>query len=478
MTIDELRTLFLFEALTDEQLAWIAERGEVRTYDRGATVYREGEPAEHFYLLLSGRIELFRTINGEPLVLNTTDFRGSYAGATRAYVDEGELTYPHTMRALDPTSLFRLAATDFAELMHRWFPMAVHLLAGLYLGVRASEVQVQRREHLADLGALSANLAHELNNPAAATVRSTGLLRERVGKLRHKFADVLSRGVAPATMTELVAIQERAIAYAHEPRTALSPVEQSDREDALVDHLDGLGVPDAYALAEVFVSAGLDERWLDEVCAAAGDQSIDKALGWLATTLEIESLLDEMEDASTRISTMVEAVKLYSHMDESSHQRIDLLPGLDATVVMLGHKLGTITVRREYDPDPPKVPVYAAELNQVWTNLIDNAADAMPGGGTLTLRTSHDDTAAVVEVVDTGAGIPAEVQDRIFEPFVTTKPPGTGSGLGLDNARRIVEQRHQGTLTYETGPDGTTFRVTLPLEPIAAVAPIGHDGDD
>jgi signal transduction histidine kinase len=478
MTTDELRTLFLFEALTDEQLRWIAERGEVRTFDREGTVYREGDPAAAFYVLLSGTIELARTIDGDPLVLNTTDFRGSYAGATRAYVDDAELVYPHTLRALTPASLFRLPAADFAELMHRWFPLAVHLLDGLYLGVRASEVQVQRREHLADLGALSANLAHELNNPAAATVRSTELLRERVARLRHKFADVLSRGVAPETMTELVAMQERAIVHAHEPRKALSPVEQSDREDALVEHLDRLGVADGYDFAEVFVSAGLDEHWLDKVCAAAGDQSIDKALGWLATTLEIESLLDEMEDASTRISTMVEAVKLYSHMDESSHQRIDLLPGIDATVVMLGHKLGTITVRREYDDDPPQVPVYAAELNQVWTNLIDNAADAMPAGGTLTLRTSHDDTTATVEVVDTGRGIPADVQPRIFDPFVTTKPPGTGSGLGLDNARRIVEQRHGGTLTFDTGPGGTTFRVTLPLvtpRPEGAPAPVEID---
>jgi len=200
------------------------------------------------------------------------------------------------------------------------------------------------------------------------------------------------------------------------------------------------------------------------VCEAAGDQSIVGALKWLATTLEIESLLDEMDDASTRISTMVAAVKLYSHMDESSHQRLDLLPGLDATVVMLGHKVGTITVRREYDNDPPVVPVYAAELNQVWTNLIDNAADAMPAGGTLTLRTTHDDTSAVVEITDTGTGIPPEVQAHIFEPFVTTKASGTGSGLGLDNARRIIEQRHKGTITFDTGPTGTTFRVRLPLD--------------
>lgn len=464
LTVDELRTLFLFEALTDEQLRWIAERGEVRTYDRDATIYREGDPADHFYVLLDGKVELFRTFGGEPLVLNTSDFRGSYAGATRAYVDDGDPTYPHTLRALEPTGFFRLAAEDFATLMHTWFPMAVHLLAGLYLGVRASEVQVQRREHLADLGALSANLAHELNNPAAATVRATGQLRDRVGALRHKFGDVLSRGVDPATMTRLVEFQERAIVHRREARPSLSPVQQSDREDALVDHLDSLGVRDGYGLAEVFVSAGLDEAWIDQVCAAAGDQSIAGALAWLATTLEIESLLDEMDDASTRISTMVAAVKVYSHMDESSHQRIDLLPGLDATVVMLGHKLATITVHREYDPDPPQVPVHAAELNQVWTNLIDNAADAMASGGTLTLRTTHDATTATVEIADTGPGIPDEVRDRIFDPFVTTKPPGTGSGLGLDNARRIVEQRHGGTITFETGPDGTTFTVRLPLE--------------
>jgi signal transduction histidine kinase len=207
----------------------------------------------------------------------------------------------------------------------------------------------------------------------------------------------------------------------------------------------------------------MDARWVDEVVEEVDcGLQWDGAFRWLGYTLETETLMDEIEEATTRISSLVGAVKQYSHLDQAQHQDVDVRPGLDSTLVMLGRKLGGVQVRRDYDDDLPRVPGYPAELNQVWTNLIDNAVDAMRGAGVLGLRARSVDGAVLVEVTDDGPGVPEEVRAHLFEPFVTTKIAGEGSGLGLDNARRIVERRHGGSLTYTTGPEGTTFCVRLP----------------
>jgi len=457
---EELRELFLFEALTDEQLRWLAERGQSRTYDAGTPVYREGQPSEHLYVLLDGGLRMSRLVGGEDVVISETTQRGAYAGAARAYVEDADEPYGNSVVATVPSRFFQLPAADFAELMRTFFPMAVHLLDGLYVGVRNSEATVRQREHLAQLGTLSANLAHELNNPAAAAVRATGQLRRRVAGVRRKLSVIAEGGVDPSTIRRLVELQEQAVEQAATGGSPLSPVEEADREDEITDLLDGFGVPGSYELAPVFAAAGLDAEWLREVCAH-GDPA--GPLRWLADTLETEALMDEIEDATGRISALVAAVKQYSYVDSSSHQEIDVHVGLDSTVVMLGSKLQGVQVVRDYDRGLPQVPAYGAELNQVWTNLIDNAADAIGGTGTLTLRTSLDGDAVLVEIRDDGPGIPPEVQPRIFQAFFTTKAPGEGSGLGLDNAQRIVVGRHGGTLDFVTAQSGTTFRVRLPL---------------
>ena len=285
--------------------------------------------------------------------------------------------------------------------------------------------------------------------------------------MRHKLGMIAQGRVAPETIMRLVALQETAVELAAKRRgVPRTPVQEADLEDALVDRLDELGVAGAYDLAPVYVGAGLDVVWLDEVVAQIGDDPLDGALRWLAYTLETESLMDEVEDATGRISTLVAAVKQYSYVDSSSVQEVDVHVGLDSTTVMLGHKLQGVEVVREYDRELPKVPAYAAELNQVWTNLIDNAADATGGTGRLVLRTRRDGDDLLVDVADDGPGIPDDVQRRVFEAFFTTKPVGEGSGLGLDNALRIVERRHHGRLTFTTGPAGTTFTVRLPLQQV------------
>nr|ANY57942.1 Histidine kinase [uncultured bacterium] len=460
VTTEELRGLFLFEALTDEQLRWLADRGQSRTYDTGAPVYVEGQPSEHLYVLLDGGLRMSRLVGGEDVVISETTHRGAYAGAVRAYVGDAAEPYGNSVVATAPSRFFQLPAADFAELMRTFFPMAVHLLDGLYIGVRNSEATVRQREHLAQLGTLSANLAHELNNPAAAAVRATGQLRGRVAGMRRKLAVIAEGGVDPRTIHRLVELQEQAVERAARGRPPMTPVEEADREDEVTDLLDGFGVPESYQLAPVFTAAGLDVEWLREICAQ-GDPT--GPLRWLADTLETEALMDEIEDATGRISTLVAAVKQYSYVDTASHQEIDVHVGMDSTVVMLGSKLQGVQVVRDYDRSLPKVLAYGAELNQVWTNLIDNAADAIGGTGTLTLRTALDADSLLVEISDDGPGIPPEVQPRVFDAFFTTKAPGHGSGLGLDNARRIVVGRHGGTLDFVTGDSGTTFQVRLPL---------------
>ena len=461
--LDEVRSLFLFEGLSDEQLAWIAERSERRTFDEGAVVCREGEPATHLFVLLAGGLQLLRRLGGEDVELLHTRHRGAYAGAIRAYVESDEL-YNTTVVTTEACSFLRLPAEDFAHLMRAWFPMAVHLLDGLYLGMRNSESQIRQREHLAQLGTLSANLAHELNNPAAATVRATAQLRERVAGMRNKLGMIAATDFDRAAIVQLVELQERAVAASAAQRPALTPVQRADAEDELVDCLQRFGVQRADDLAEVLVAAGFDSAWVDEAAAAVGNESIEPALRWIGYTVETEALMDEIEDASGRISSLVAAVKQYSHMDAATHADIDLHPGIESTIVMLGHKLGGVRVVQEFDRSLPPVPAYAGELNQVWTNLIDNAADAMGGSGVLTLRTRRDGEFAVVDVADDGPGIPDEIRGRIFDAFFTTKQAGSGSGLGLDNARRIIEQRHGGSLEVATSPAGTTFTARLPLE--------------
>jgi signal transduction histidine kinase len=460
---DELADLFLFEALPAGDRDWLAARGEVRAYEAGATICREGAPATELFVLLTGELVMSRLSNGEDFVLNRTSHRGSVGGAIRSYAT-ADATYTHSLVAQRMCSLFVLAAADFGEFLRTRFPMAVHLLDGMYFGERNSESTIREREHLARLGKLSANLAHELNNPATATVRGASQLRESTAAQRDTLRLLAGRDLATTTLTRLLTIQQaaldRAAGTSPEHRTAL---QEADLEDTLADRLEELGLAAAHDLAPVFVSAGLGTDWTDGIAAEVGTAAAGEVLTWLGRSIEGESLLDQISEAGHRISRLVGAVKQYSAMDTASWQQLDLHLGLDSTVVMLSHRLGGVKVVRDYDRSLPRVPAYAAELNQVWTSLIENAADAMCGSGRLVLRTRDCGDTVVVEIGDDGAGIPEHVQSRVFDAFFSTKPVGRGSGLGLDDARRIVTTRHRGTIAFTTGPGGTVFEVRLPV---------------
>jgi signal transduction histidine kinase len=458
-----LRNLFLFEKLSDEQLQWLAQHGWVIEGPSGATVLAEGAPAELFIVLLSGTITMSRRVGQDDVETVRTDQVGVYAGAMQAYVaDPAAQTYNATIRVVSDARFFVLRAEDFAWMMHTWFPMAIHLLEGLFLGMRTSAHIIGQRQQLLALGALSAGLTHELNNPAAAAVRATAALRDRVAGMRQKLAMLAKEDVDPRLLGLLVDVQAEAVrAVPEAPK--LTALEESEREDALNDWLDEHEVPNGWELAPIFVGAGTTPEFLDRVADGAPPAMLEAAVRWLAYTLETELLMNEITDSVTRISSLVAAAKQYSNMDRAPHERADIHAGLKSTLVMLGSKLEGVEVVKDFDRSLPKVPVYAGELNQVWTNLIDNAVQAMNGHGTLTVRTSLDGDRVRVEIGDTGPGVPDRLRQRIFEPFFTTKPVGQGTGLGLDISYRIVVGRHGGDLTVESRPGDTRFIVRLPL---------------
>jgi signal transduction histidine kinase len=460
---EQLRELFLFESLDDEQLRWLAERGWVSELPTGATVLSEGDPAEVLIMLLEGALTMTRRVGQDDVEVTRTDQRGVYAGASQSYLGGvGTPTYTGTVRVVSDARLFVLRAEDFGLAVRTWFPMAVHLLDGLFMGMRNSQQIVGQRQQLLALGALSAGLTHELNNPAAAAVRATSALRDRVAGMRHKLAMLADDQIDPRILQLLVALQEEAVAsVADAPK--LSPMQESELEDDVTDWMDQHQVPSSWELAPNFVSAGVGPGLLDRVRSGVPDDLLEGAVRWLAYTLETELLMAEITDSVTRISSLVSAAKQYSQMDRAPYQRVDLHLGLKSTLTMLASRLTGIEVVKDFDRSLPAVPGYAGELNQVWTNLIENAVQAMDGHGTLTIRTRREDERAVVEIGDTGPGVPEELRRRIFEPFFTTKPVGQGTGLGLDISYRIVVGRHGGDLTVRSDPGDTWFTVRLPL---------------
>jgi len=463
LTPDELRQLFLFADLDDEKLEWVAEHGDVVAYPAGSVVSAEGAPAECFSLLLEGTLTMSRRGGGDEVETVRTSSPGVYSGAVQFYFgDQISQNYPATVRAVTDCRFLQLPAEPFGVVFRRWFPMPTHLLQGLFVGTRNSNELVGQRERLLALGKLTAGLTHELNNPAAAAARATAALQDRFAGMRHKLSLLADGRVDGRVLRDLTDLQETFVARAVTAEQ-LTAIERSDAEDALGDWLEDHEVREPWELAGVFVPAGLGPADLDKVADTVAEGFLEPALRWLAYTVETELLLGEIRESTHRISALVEAAKQYSQMDRAPHQEIDLRAGLDATLVMLSAKIPTgVTVVKDYATDLPPVPAYAAELNQVWTNLVVNALDAMAGSGRLSLRTARDGDRALVEIGDTGPGIPEPLRRRVFEPFFTTKPGGQGTGLGLDVSWRIVTNRHGGDLRVVSEPGDTRFQVRLP----------------
>lgn len=462
----ELGTLFLFEKLDADQLARLCREGRVEKFEPGY-VYQEGEPATCFFVLLEGTLVMSRRVGADDVEISRTSQRGVYAGAMQAYLAASDQArYKGSVRVTEPSRFFVLPAETFAAVLWDWFPMAVHLLEGMFFGSQNTQRTINQRERLLALGSLSAGLTHELNNPAAAAVRATSSLRDRVAHMRHKLGVIAAGPYHREALKTLIDIQEStAERVAKAP--SLSPLEASDREDALSDWLDDHGIEGGWQIAPTFVQAGLDIDWLERVAAAVDPEMLPGAVGWLNYTVETELLMREIEDSTTRVSNLVNAAKQYSQLDRAPYQVCDVHELLDSTLLMLSGKIGSgIKVVKEYDRTLPRIPTYPGELNQVWTNIIDNAVSAMNGAGgegTLTVRTALEREQLLVEFRDTGPGVPEEIRGRIFDPFFTTKPVGEGTGLGLDISWRIVVNKHHGHLEVHSVPGDTRFRVFLPL---------------
>ncbi len=468
---DELRTLFLFEKLTDAQLQILCDNGHIQTFEPGPVVV-EGEPATCFYVLIDGELVMSKRSGGIDIETNRTSQRGVYCGAWSAYIPGAESAYNASVRVTKPSRFFVLDADAFARFMQSEFPMAVHLLEGHLVGGRRHSQIIGQREKLLALGQLSAGLTHQLNNPAAATARAVADLRDRVGKMRLKLSMLADGKFTPEALCVLVRIQDEvAEQVAKSKAQELTALEAADREEAIGEWLEEHGITGGWDYAPTFVDAGLDTDWLERVSASVDEvdasASLQGAIGWLKYTIDTELLMNQIAEASKRISALLAGAKQYSQMDRAPYQSADVHELLHSTLMMFGEKVGKdrpVKVVKELDKSIPELLCYPGDLNQVWTNIIDNAIQAMGGTGTLTLRTMRENEEMIrVEICDDGPGIPEDIVSNIFNPFFTTKPFGEGTGLGLDLARRIVVEKHHGDLRAESEPGKTKFIVLLPL---------------
>jgi signal transduction histidine kinase len=459
MRIDELRALALFEGLTDHQLAELVEGSAEVSVRPGVELFREGEHADSWWVLLDGVIDLVRRIGPEETVVAKMDVPGRWAGGFRAWDDHG--VYLATGRGAATGRVLQVPAEVLRDRFKAWLPLGGYLIEGLYRTARSIEATARQRESVVALGTLAAGLAHEINNPAAATSRAVDALEDACQTLLASFSRLAAQQVSAERFSALDTLRREITADA----VALDALALADREETLASWLTRHDIADEWAVAPPLAAAGADLAWCDRAAVVLEGPALEPGLEWVASTLAVTTLLSEIKESTRRISALVAAIKSYSQMDRASMQRIDVTDGLENTLVMLGHKIPAgVTVVRDYGTDVPPIDAHAGDLNQVWTNLVDNALDAMAGAGTLRLTTRVEQNDVVIEVGDTGPGMPPQVAARAFEAFYTTKDVGKGTGLGLDIAQRIVVERHGGTIVIDSRPGATVLRVRLPFK--------------
>jgi signal transduction histidine kinase len=458
----ELLRVPAFADLPEDQIAWFISQSKELLFKPGATYLRQGDPADAMFVVLDGQLEARGEIGGETVVITT---KAGDIGGVLPFSRMKQFTF--TGRAVTDVRILRFPAALFPDLVQK-MPELTQRLVGL-MSDRIREVTriEQQRDRLAGLGKLSAGLAHELNNPASAAKRATSQLRDVLKKIKNASLELGRRDLTVAQRSEIEKLEAAFTQHDEPPADALTI---SDLEEQIDSLLRSHGQNDLWQLAADLAKKNVRPEVLESLFAALEPDTARAALVRIAASVEIANLLNEIESSTARISDLVGAIKEYTYMDQAPVQNVDIVKSLETTLTILNYKLKKgIVVQRDYQKIPFLVNSFGSELNQVWTNIIDNAIDAMAGTGELRVRTYRDDNCVVVEIGDNGPGISPEVKTHIFEPFFTTKGVGEGTGLGLDTVQRIVK-KHRGSIQVTSKPGDTRFQVWLPLAEASTLA--------
>jgi len=462
--VEALRRVHVFADLPEDQLQWFAENVRDERFATGDILFRKGDPPDWMAVFLEGEMHAYRDDNAHDSYIYISR-AGDPASEVTGVLPFSRMTeFTVTGRAAMATRILRFPVRLFPELLQRMPILAKRLVGIMSDRVREVTTADQQQDKLMALGKLSAGLAHELNNPAAGATRAANDLIATLAELRAANLRLCRHAFTTEQEEAIRAFED--VALEHTATTAeLNSLEQNDREDLVASWLEDHGVGDPWKLSGNLVEAGIDAAGLERISDVLEKATFADVLARVNAQLAAAKLASEIKVATSRISELVGAIKEYSYMDQASVQAVDIHKSLDNTLLILKYKLKkkSVVVTREYAEALPRIKVYGSELNQVWTNLIVNAVDAMPEGGTLKVRTKREPTDILVEIRDNGSGIPPELRSRIFEPFFTTKPVGEGTGLGLDTVARIV-RKHRGNIRVESKPGDTCFQIRLPLE--------------
>ncbi len=461
LCVEDLINLEPFNRLPQERLEWLCDRARTLELSSGEILMQEGDAPRGLCILMMGQMSVTRRSEGSDIPIGQHE-APSFFGEIPVLTDEPVLV---SIRAIMACRLYEIEGDDFRTLLHECRDFERMVFRIMQQRTRGLESFIRGREKMAALGTLAAGLAHELNNPAAALVRALREMPAANLELQRMNLVYGHRQVEEAHTQQWLQVRDRG--YDAILNTLVDPLTFSDREEELLTWLEDYGVEQAWKLATPLAEGGVEVETLNRLMERWREDSTElreMGLRWLSLSFEVTSMIKHGLHGAERISSLVQAMKSYSYLDQGIQQEVNLHLGLEDTLRLFDHKLKHgIQVQRHYDPQVPNLLAYGSELNQVWTNLIDNAIDAMEGKGLLEIRTQQCDRFARVDIVDSGNGIPKEIQTRIFEPFFTTKGVGQGSGLGLDTSRRIVENRHHGTMSFESNPGRTRFTVCLPF---------------